>query len=103
MSAHSSRSRPYNGLDVMAQVESAAGGEQRFPEIVQRSHTRRNVLHGEVFDSDTAPDLLPRDWRRDGRLTRRSNRIDRRQRPAPRILVVVDQDTPGRTLRDAIL
>src|ERR1700730_2305649 len=90
-------------LDVLAQVESPAGAEQGFPKIAQLSQSRGNILDRKVFDSDNAPDLLPRDRRRDSRLRPRSNRIDRCERPAPRILVVVDEDAAWWPLRDAIL
>ena len=89
--------------DVRAESSnSAACGEERLPQVADLRDPRRDVAHGEVLDLHAALDLLPGDRRRHGGLRTRPHRIDRRQRAAPRVLVVVDQHAAVRPLGDAV-
>ncbi len=54
--------------DERAEVEPAAPGEQRLPEIAELRDARRHVLHREVLDPDAALDFLPGHRRRHGGL-----------------------------------
>src|SRR6266852_5078201 len=91
------------GLHEPREIESAALGEQRLPEIAELLDARRHIPHREVFDANALPDFLPRHRRRDGRVRPRARRINRRERAAPAILVVVDEDAPARAFRHAVL
>src|SRR5436305_10237696 len=81
---------------VLRQREAAARGEQRLPQIAEPLHARGHRAHREVFDADAAVDLLPRDRRRHGGVRTRARRIDRGERAAPPVLVVVDQHAAAR-------
>src|SRR5580704_10367815 len=62
-----------------------------------------DVAHREVLDADAALDLLPGDRRGYRRVRARPHGIDGRQRPPPRILVVVHEDAAARPPGDAVL
>src|SRR2546422_847014 len=85
------------------QIHPPPRREQRRPQVPAPPHARRHVVDAEVVDGEAALDLRPGDRRRDGGARRRAHRVDRSERPAPRVLVVVDQDVPARAPRHAVL
>ena len=85
------------------QVEAAARLQQRLPEIADLRDPPRHVRDGEIFDAHAAVDFLPRQRRRHGCRRPRAHRVDRGQRAAPPVLVVVHEHAAGRPLREPVL
>src|SRR5204863_7892032 len=77
--------------------------EQRRPQVPTSLDARGHIVDAEVVDREAALDLGPGDRRRDGGARRRAHRVDRSDRPAPRVLVVVDQHVPAWAPRHAVL
>ena len=90
--------RPAVGREQGGEVD-ARPREHRRPEIAELLEARGDVVDPEVFDLDVALDLLPRHRRRDGRARVRADRVDRRERAAPGVLVVVDEHAPHGRVR----
>ena len=60
-SVHRARHEPYlTALHKFREIETAARAEQRFPQIPDLRHPRRDVTGGEVFDADAAAGLPAR-------------------------------------------
>ena len=75
------------------------GRQQRLPEVADLREPRGNVVDPEVLDLDAACDLFPRHRRRHRRAGAWPHRIDRRERTAPGVLVVIDEHAARGALR----
>ena len=87
-------------LSSLKRPRAASSGFQRSPSCL---HARGHVVDAEVRDLHTILDLLPRHRRRHGGFRCGSRRVHRRERSAPRILVVVHEHASARSLRNAVL
>src|SRR4029077_1110283 len=61
-----------------------------------------DVVEAEVFDGHAAGDFFPGQRGGHARARGRAHRVDRGERPAPGVLVVVDEDVTGRAVRLAV-
>src|SRR6476619_4524741 len=84
-------SRPRRRREQRCEVEALAPVGQRGPQIAERCNSRRNVVDAEVVDRRAAFELLPCERRRDGCERCWTRRINRRERTAPSVLVVIDE------------
>src|SRR6266446_7383088 len=73
------------------------------PQVAETRDALAHVVDPEVLDGHPARDLVPRHGRRHTGPRMRAHGVDRRQRAAPRVLVVVEQDARGRTARHLVL
>src|SRR5262249_34089192 len=86
-----------------AEIEPAALLCHGLPEIAELRDPRGDIPDGEVRDAQALLDFLPGHRRRDAGFGTRARRVDRGERAAPPVLVVVDEDAAARTVRDLVL
>jgi len=84
------------------QIESLLS-QHRLPQVAELLCARDDVVDAKVFDLHAALDLFPRHRRRHAGHRRRANRVDRCERAAPRVLVVIDEHASVRPFHLAVL
>src|SRR5439155_21450048 len=94
------RARPSK---IFAKIETTTRGQKRLPEVAELFDTTGNILYREIFDAYAVVNFFPRHWRRDGCLRPRANGVNRGERPAPGVLVVVHEDATMRPLGHLVL
>src|SRR5258708_3708591 len=90
-------------LHKLAEIDAAPLLQQGLEEIARLLEARANVVDAKILDAYRGVDLCPADRGRDARARMGADRVDRRERPSPGVLVVVDEHALLRTLRHAIL
>src|ERR1700730_8220782 len=89
-------------LKINFKFEPAAFRKQWLPKIPQSTNSRWHIVYSEVLDAESVLKLGPFHRSRDGSFRPRPYGIDRGQRPAPGVLVVVNQYPALRPFRDGV-